>query len=145
MEKETTALFIGHREISGIDVYEIKKAIIGLIESGVLTFLCGGQGEFDITCARCVYELKKEYEQIRCILVLPYLTFKTSSAELFDETVYPEGLEKYHFKSAIFERNKYMVSNSAYALCYVCRSYGGAAKTYAAAIRSGLKIINLFK
>lgn len=56
---------------------------------------------------------------------------------------YPEGFEKYHFKAAILERNRFMVNHSSYALCYVDHDWGGAAKTYRLAVRQGLRIINL--
>lgn len=58
-------------------------------------------------------------------------------------TIYPEGFEKYHFKAAIPARNRYLVDNSAYAICYVTHDWGGAAKTYQRAVKKGLTIIKL--
>ena len=51
--------------------------------------------------------------------------------------------EKYHFKAAIPARNRYLVDNAAYALCYVTHGWGGAAQTLKRAQKKGLTIINL--
>ena len=93
-------------------------------------------------CGRCVYELKSEYPQINNYLVIPYLSFNVYDKELFDSIIYPEGFEKYHFKSAIPARNKYLVENAGYAVCYVTHTWGGAAKTYELAKKRHLQIIN---
>ena len=74
---------------------------------------------------------------------IPYLSFNVYDKELFDSIIYPDGFEKYNFKSAIPARNRYMVDNSGYAICFVTHSWGGAAKTYERAKKKKLKIINL--
>lgn len=143
MSRETTATFIGHKECYGVKSEDVRAEITKLIEAGVTDFMSGGMGSFDWMCARTVYELKKTYPQIHNYLVIPYLTFNISEEKYFDSIVYPEGFEKYHFKAAIPARNKYLVDNSAYALCYVTHSWGGAAQTYERAIKKGLTVINL--
>ena len=143
MELNTTATFIGHNECYGVTKEQIKVAIVELIEKGVIYFLSGGQGGFDRTCAGCVKELKEKYPQINNILVIPYLNFSVFNKDIFDLILYPEGFEKYHFKAAIPARNKYMVNNSGYAICYVTHGWGGAAQTYEIAKKKGLKIINI--
>lgn len=114
MALETTATFIGHNECYGLSEDKLKEAIRGLIENGVTDFLSGGQGGFDRLCGHCVYELKKEFPHINNYLVIPYLSFNVYNKELFDSIIYPNGFEKYHFKSAIPARNRYMVDNSGY-------------------------------
>lgn len=143
MNNSNTALFIGHDDCYGVSRSEVEKAIISLIQKDVTDFLSGGQGGFDRLCAGCVFRLKKDYPQIRNLLVIPYLTFNVFDKEIFDEIIYPEGFEKYHFKSAIPARNKYMVDNSAYAICYVTHDWGGAAQTYKRALKKKLSITNL--
>lgn len=143
MEKEITATFIGHKECYGLQDEAVKAELIKLIEEGVSVFLNGGMGGFDWKCAGIVRSLKTEYPHIKIYLVIPYLTFKVAWPEYFDEIIYPEGFERYHFKSAIPARNKYMVDNSSYAICYVTHGWGGAAQTYAQAQKKGLTIINL--
>ena len=117
---------------------EVKK----LIASGVTDFLNGGMGGFDWMCARVVFDLKKSYLQIRNYLVIPYLTFNIAEPKYFDDIIYPEGFEKYHL-AAIPARNRYLVDNAAYALCYVTHGWGGAAQTLERAQKKGLTIINL--
>lgn len=143
MSRETTATFIRHKECYGINSEDVRAEIIKLIEAGVTEFMSGGMGSFDWMCARIIYDLKKAYPQINNYLVIPYLTFTIAEEKYFDSIVYPEGFEKYHFKAAIPARNKYLVDNSAYALCYVTHGWGGAAQTYARAVKKGLTVINL--
>lgn len=142
MNKDTTAMFIGHRECWGLDEEKVRKAIVGLIADGYREFLCGGMGNFDMTCARLMKQLKREYPEVRCYLLIPYLSFNINGADCFDEIIYPDGFEKYHFKAAIVKRNEYMVENSTAAVCYVVHGWGGAAKTYSRALKKGHKIIN---
>lgn len=141
--KEQTAIFIGHNDCYGVSSQNIENAIIQLIKYGVTVFFSGGQGGFDRLCARCVYTLKKQYPEIINCIVIPYLNFNIFDKGIFDEIIYPDGFEKYHYKSAIPARNRYMVDNAAYAICYVNHGWGGAAKTYEIAVKKQLKIINL--
>lgn len=145
MANMNVATFIGHIECYGVDKAEVKAEIIKLIENGVTEFYSGGMGSFDWMCAHIVYDLKKEYPHIQNYLVIPYLTFTILEKEYFDSIIYPEGFEKYHFKAAIPARNRYIVDNSGYALCYVTHSWGGAARTLEQARKKGLVIINLGK
>lgn len=143
MAKEQTATFIGHKECYGVSSDQVREEIIKLIENGVTDFLSGGMGSFDWMCARIVFELKKTHPHIHNYLVIPYLTFTILEEKYFDSIIYPEGFEKYHFKSAIPARNKYLVDNSAYAICYVTHGWGGAAQTFEKAVKKGLIVINL--
>lgn len=143
MSKDRTATFIGHSECYGIDEGQVRREISKLIENGVTDFISGGMGNFDWMCARIVFDLKKKYPQIRNYLVIPYLSFNIREPKYFDSVVYPEGFEKYHFKAAILARNRYLIDNSSYAICYVTHGWGGAAQTLERAKKKGLAIINL--
>lgn len=143
MSKDRTATFIGHSECYGIDEGQVRREISKLIENGVTDFISGGMGNFDWMCARIVFDLKKKYPQIRNYLVIPYLSFNIRDPKYFDSVVYPEGFEKYHFKAAIPARNRYLIDNSSYAICYVTHGWGGAAQTLERAKKKGLVIINL--
>lgn len=114
-----------------------------MVTKGVTTYLNGGMGGFDWLCARAVYELKVQHPEIQNCLVIPYLSFRVLEKNYFDTILYPDGFEKYHFKAAIPARNKYLIDNSAYAICYVNHGWGGAAKTYERASKQGLTLINL--
>ena len=100
-------------------------------------------GQFDKMCAGLVAELKGPYRGIHSYLVIPYLTFRVNNDRLYDSIIYPEGFEKYHFKAAIPARNRFLVDNSSYAICYVTHDWGGAARTFARAKKKGLTVINL--
>ena len=153
MNINNTTTFIGHRDCVGIDESALKTEIEKLIRLGVTEFLNGGMGKFDLMCARIVHELKKQYSHIKNYLVVPYLSFGILkddviiNREFFDCIIYPEGFEKYHFKAAIIARNKYLVDNSSYAICYITNEFhkNGAAATYKRAIKNGLTVINLGK
>ena len=140
---DNCAIFIGHNECYGVSAQQVEQAIIDLINKGVTVFIIGGQGGFDRICAGCVHRLKKQYPDIINCLVIPYLTFTVFDKNIFDDIIYPEGFEKYHFKAAIPARNRYMVDNAAFAICYVNHGWGGAAQTYERAIKKKLNIINL--
>lgn len=141
--KEITATFIGHNECYGADHDAVRMAVISLIEKGVTNFLNGGMGGFDWLCARVVYGLKNDYPQIRNLLVIPYLIFSIRNKDLFDDVIYPDSFEKYHFKAAIPKRNRYLIDNSGYAICYVKHGWGGAAKTYEIAKKKQIEIIDI--
>lgn len=138
-----TALFIGHSDCFGLSNKELRKVIITCIENGVSRFISGGQGSFDRIAAAEVFNLKSTYPHIKNILVIPYLSFNVFERRYFDEIVYPDNFEKYPFKVAIPERNKYMVNISDVAICFIHHGWGGAAKTYEYAIKKKLEIYNL--
>ena len=138
-----TAVFIGHNECYGVSTQQVEQVIIDHIQKGVTVFMSGGQGGFDRLCAGCVHRLKKQYPDIINCLVIPYLTFTVFDKDIFDNIIYPDGFEKYHFKAAIPARNRYMVDNAAFAICYVTHGWGSAAKTYERAIKKKLNVINL--
>lgn len=140
---DKSATFIGHNECFGLDSKQVRSEIIKLIEMGVTEFYSGGMGNFDWMCAHIVYDLKKAYPHIHNYLVIPYLSFSIREPKYFDSIIYPDGFEKYHFKAAIPARNKYLVDNSQYALCYITHNWGGAAQTYERAKKKRLIIINL--
>lgn len=135
-------MFIGHRKCV-LDKSLLKSEIEKLIKLGITGFLSGGLGEFDELSALCVHELKEKYPHICNILIIPYLSFPIFDETIFDEILYPYPLKKYYWKSTILIRNQYMVEHSLYAVCYVNRTDGGAAKTYRHAVKNHLHIINL--
>ena len=143
MANKTAATFIGHSECYGLNRDNIRPKVIKLIELGVTDFYSGGMGSFDWMCAHVVYDLKKDYPQLNNHLVIPYLTFNILEKKYFDSIIYPEGFEKYHFKAAIPARNRYLVDNAKYALCYITHGWGGAAQTFERAKKKGPVIINL--
>ncbi len=142
MSIDKTATFIGHTECYGVDDGQIRREISKLIENGITDFISGGMGSFDWMYARIVFDLKKNYPQIRNFLVISSLSFNIREPKYFDFVIYPKDFEKYHFKAAIPTRNRYLIDNSSYAICYVTHDWDGVAKTYERA-KKGLTLINI--
>ncbi len=136
-------MFIGHRECYEVSSEKLRQAIEACIHQDITVFLSGGQGQFDRMSASAVHQLKSTYPFIQNHLVIPYLNFRVFNKELFDQIIYPEGLEKYHYKAAIGRRNRYMVEQAAVAICYVQYPFGGAADTYKYATAQNVKCIHL--
>ena len=141
--KNKTVVIIGHSDISGLNENDVSAQLELLINQGYSCFLCGGMGQFDILCARCIFLLKKKYTEVKCFLIIPYLTASIHNRNYFDEIIYPDGFEKYHYKSAIVQRNRYMVDKSSLAFCFVSYNFGGAIKTFNYAKKQGLLIVNM--
>ena len=145
-DKSRTAVFIGNRDYYKIDKKMIENAIINAIDSGIDTFLNGGQGFFDKTCALILHGLKPRYPHIRSILVIPYRDFWIFNKDVFDEIIYPfeERIEPLlTYKTAIPLRNRVLVESAGLAICYVKRVGGGSWKTLQLAKQQGLRIIDL--
>ncbi len=138
-----TAVFIGHSECYDLPKEELCKVIVGYIEHGVTNFVSGGQGRFDLVSARTVFNLKTRYPNIKNILVIPYLSFNIFERDIFDEIIFPAGFEKYSYRAAIPQRNRYMVNISDIAICYIKHGWGNAVKTYEYAKKRNLEIKNL--
>ena len=76
--KNQTCCFTGHRKIP-LDQLEsvtqrLRDAVIASIKDGYLYFGAGGALGFDTLAAQTVLDLKKDYPQIKLILVLPCKT-----------------------------------------------------------------------
>ena len=143
VQKEATAMFIGHRECYEMDRQQLRKEIICLIEKGVTTFLSGGMGQFDAVCEGIVADLKSIYPHVELFIIAPYVNFKPKHTLHADLIVFPDGFEQYHPKSAIQHRNRYMADRSSFALCYVKYSWGGAAQTLAYVKKQGIACIDI--
>lgn len=76
MDREQTAIFIGHRDCVALKPQRLEDAIIKHMEQGVRLFLNGGMGRYDEMCASVVHRLKQRYPGSRSELVIPYLSFK---------------------------------------------------------------------
>lgn len=153
--KEKTCCFTGHRiipkaEISTIKT-KLKKAIIELINDGVIYFGTGGALGFDTIAAQTILDLREEYPQIKLILVLPCKNqtakWKQSDIDMYeyiisqaDKCVYTS--ENY-YDGCMQKRNRHLIDNSSYCICYLTHKRGGTFYTYNYAKKNGLKIINL--
>ena len=138
--------FFGHRNSPETVQDPLKKTIVDLIENCfVNTFYVGTQGNFDRFALRVLREVKKQYPWIVLRSVLAYMPGekKESIRYNIETTILPEGIELIHPKFAISWRNRWMVDNSEYVICYVVKESGGAAQFAALARRKKKHVINL--
>ena len=137
--------FCGHGDINyGKDIKDkIYNLSENLIKSGQNEFLFGGYGNFDITAAHTLKELKKKYPHIKLILIIPYLNRKYNM-DLYDYSIYPP-IENVPKKIAIIKRNEYMIKKSDIVIAYVTRNFGGAAKTLDYAVKNNKCVKNISK
>ncbi len=152
---EKTCCFTGHREIARNEVRAVKaktkEAVLSLIENGVIYFGAGGARGFDMLAAETVLKAKKKHPQIKLILVLPCenqaeywsaaerrkyerLKKKADKVKILSQPYYP---------GCMHARNRHLVDYSAYCICYVRKTSGGAAYTMDYAIKKGLHIIEV--
>lgn len=157
MMRELTVCFTGHRKLPFMQLHSIEKRlkdeIISLIEQGYRYFGAGGALGFDTIASQAVLEAKKEYSQVRLILVLPCL----SQAERWsdkDKAVYEDikgqadkvvYISQEYTRDCMFKRNRHLVDGSSVCICYLTEQTGGTAYTVDYAQRCGLRIINIAK
>ena len=150
-----TCCFTGHRSLSDEEKLEVavrlRKIIADQIKDGVVFYGAGGALGFDTLAALTVLDMKKEYPQLRLVLVLPcenqtrgwrsediavYEDIKRRS----DKVVY---VSREYTSDCMHRRNRHLVDHSGTCICYLTRRSGGTAYTVDYAWRKGLRIINL--
>lgn len=142
--KEKTCCFFGHREVT----HNIKDKLIAIIEKlitedNVTEFYVGHQGQFDWMVYSVLKELKAKYPQIRFTVVLAYMPDEYKRELYGEDTLFPDGLENVPKKFAISKRNDWMIQQSGFAVCYVHKITGGAAKFREKAEKKVLKVIDV--
>ena len=154
-KKQMTCCFTGHRKLPPEHYDKIKaltrSEVVKLIDVGVRYFGTGGALGFDTLAAQIILELKKTYPDIKLILVLPCYN-QTARWNIQDIEIYEyikSKCDKYVYTSkdynshCMFKRNKHLVDNSDYCICYLSKQYGGTAQTVEYAYSQGIKVINV--
>ena len=156
IDKSKVACFSGHRKLPQ-DCTELRanleKAIIELIERGVVFFGSGAALGFDQAAAETVLRLKAQYPHIRLVMVLP-CTPEQQSLKWTDEQrrQYYSLLEQadkirilspQYTSSCMLDRNRHMMDCSAYLICYLREHSGGTFYTINYAEKKGLEILRL--
>lgn len=116
-----------------------------IIKDSVSSFLVGNQGHFDGMALDVLRKLQVKYPHINYNVVLAYVPGEKEDWNPFDfnETMLPEGIEGIHPRYAISWRNKWMVNESEYVICYITHSWGGAAKYVEMATKKKKNIVNI--
>ena len=144
MDKNKTCCFFGHREVTHNIREKLKATIEKLItEDNVTEFYVGHQGQFDNMVYSVLKELKAKFPHIRYIVVLAYMPDSYIKEVYGEDTLFPDGLETVPKRFAISKRNEWMIQQSDYAVCYVHKITGGAAKFRDKAEKKGLQIIDV--
>ena len=142
--KENTCCFFGHREVTN-NIREKLTAIIKklITEENVTEFYVGNQGQFDSMVYSVLKELKANYPQIRYSVILAYMPDEHIKKVCGENTLFPDGMESVPKKFAISKRNDWMIQQSDFAVCYVHKITGGAAKFREKAGNKGLRVIDV--
>ncbi len=156
VDKMKVACFSGHRNLPQDSMElqtNLEKAIIELIERGVVFFGNGGAVGFDALAATAVLKLKENYPHIRLVMVLPCPPEQQSSRwndeqkkryyKILGQTDKVRILSPQYTDKCMLDRNRYMVDNSAYLICYLHEQRGGTFYTVNYAERKGLEIFKL--
>lgn len=156
VDKFKVACFSGHRKLPE-DCTELRtnleKAIISLIEQGVVFFGSGAALGFDQLASAIILNLKKDYPHIKLVMVLPCPPNEQSMKWSREQREYYEKLLKQADKirqvspkytsTCMFERNRRLVDCSAYLICYLRENSGGTFYTVNYAEKQGLKILRI--
>lgn len=153
--KSKTCCFTGHRVMSDqekqIAAVRLRQVIAELVKEGVVYYGAGGALGFDTLAAQTVLEMKKEYPQIRLILVLPCedqtRNWRSEDIEIYenikarcDKVVY---VSRRYTPDCMYKRNRHLVDHSGTCICYLTREGGGTAYTVGYAWKKGVHITNL--
>lgn len=147
-----TCCFTGHREISSAEYYFVKKRVMELIdilyEQGVRNFISGGALGFDTIAIKSVLEYKKHHNDIKAILLCPCRNqdMKWKKEDRIQYEIIKKAVdeivilsEKY-YRGCMHVRNRMMVDNSDYCICYLRKNTGGTFYTVNYAIKNEMKI-----
>ena len=153
--KSKTCCFTGHRDVPKEDIPLIRKAlfekIVELREKGIVYYGAGGALGFDTIAAQTVIDVRDQFPEVKLILVLPCREqankwshrdkmMYNDIIQRADKTMYVS--EHYH-PGCMHERNRHLVDESSYCICYLTRSSGGTKYTVDYAAKHGLEIFNI--
>ncbi len=133
--------FFGHKESYPVDTIKLQHSLEILIEKGVDIFYVGHQGSFDKIVYQTLRRLRQRFSHIQIYIVLAYPPGEKAPFMDMSDTLSPP-IEA-HPKFAIDRRNYWMIENSAYCICYINNTWGGAYKFSKIAQKRGLTMINL--
>ncbi|MDR0914771.1 MAG: DUF1273 domain-containing protein [Oscillospiraceae bacterium] len=129
----------------------LKINIESLVKNGVTTFLSGAAIGFDIAAALAVIETKRTFPNIKLALALPCEnqtknwcpTDIVSYNYIIEQADTVTYISKRYYAGCMHKRNRYLVENSAFCICYLKKTCGGTYYTVEYAKKNGLNIKNL--
>ena len=156
VDKLTVACFSGHRKLPR-DCEELRekleKEIVALIKRGVVFFGAGGAWGFDMLAEEMILTLKGKFPHIKLVLVLPCPPeqqtlnwgddLKQRYYNIYHQADKVKVLSPQYTSKCMLTRNRHLVDNSTYLVCYLREDRGGTFYTVDYADRQGLEIIRL--
>ena len=152
---EQTCCFTGHRIIANEKKKAIfnktREAVISLIEKGVRFFGVGGAIGYDTIAAHVILLLKEQYPFIKLIVVCPCKNQDLKWNEV-DKRVYRDILNSAdkvvvladtYYDGCMQARNRHLVDNSKYCICYLEHMHGGTYNTVKYAQKDNKKAIHI--
>lgn len=137
-----TCIFFGHKNCYGLSREKLHETIERLILQGADIFYVGNQGLFDQIVCASLSTLQTKHPHIHFSIVLAYLPESAQETEGLTNTIYPE-IEIGPPRFAISRRNRWMIGQADYCICYVTHRWGGAYQFAALAKKRGVEVINL--
>lgn len=153
--KEKSCCFTGHRKVrkSEFDLVQLKlkEIITKLIEANVTMFICGGDLGFDTMAALEVLEQRKIYKNISLIMALPCKeqckNWKEKEQIIYKNIIQRANkiiyVSEEYSKGCMLKRNRYMIDNSSYCICYLRYAKSGTSYTVNYAKNKDLILINI--
>lgn len=161
--RDAACCFTGHRKISGHSLSRLHKnlklEISWLVSHGITEFYAGGALGFDTIAELEILNARRQNPAVRLHLALPcpeqHKYWNPRDVEVYnyiisnaDSVVYVS--DSYN-AGVMHKRNRYLVENSAFCVCYYDREVsdaktgtGGTLYTVNYARRLGLTLINLY-
>ena len=151
VDKSKTCAVTGHRNLGfDFDKSLLKASVLEVINKGVDTFLVGMAVGFDSVCFKVLEDIRKQ-KNIKIIACIPCknqdINFTQSQKIEYkkmlnsaDEQVL---VSEEYTPGCMFKRNRFMVDNSNYLICYLRSSSGGTIYTVNYAQKLGKNIIKL--
>lgn len=129
----------------------LEAKILKLASLGVTRFFTGGNVGFETLAAQVVLKAREEHPEIRLALVLPskdqsekwpanVVKIYEDIKEHSDEVIYTSESGG---RGCLLRRNRYMMDESDYCLCYLIKSSGKTAELVRYAEKTDHPIINI--
>lgn len=150
--KNITVCFTGHRHVIHKNVVSaLEEIITELAKDGFIYFGVGGAKGFDYLAAKSVLNLRRTFDQIKLIVVVPckdyYDTWsfedKQAYAEILSQADKVKILSDHYFRGCMQVRNKHLVDASSVCVYYKYKNAGGTAFTVDYATKKGLTTISV--
>ena len=154
-KKEMTCCFTGHRILPRGKEKQIfektKEVVIELIGKGVKYFGTGGAIGYDTLAAHAVLSLKEKYPFIKLIVVCPCknqdVKWNESQKRIYRDILNNADkivvLADIYYDGCMQARNRHLVDNSKYCVCYLTRNFGGTYGAVKYAMQSNNCVIKI--